>query len=197
MSQPLTIPATCHLDAHPAHPCPVPLRLSVSLAPRLHAGAPGIGLRYVLAGDCVRVRMPAPVSGPGPADGLWQHTCFEAFVALEGAAAYREFNFSPSGQWAAYRFSQERVRDLPAEQQAGPARPAMDITTLRRRWTLDVHLPLDTLPGDAGDVRCWGLSAVIETTDGHLSHWALHHPAPRPDFHHPAGRTLRLPAHAA
>ena len=30
-----------------------------------------------------------------------------------------------------------------------------------------------------------GLSAVIETTDGALSYWALAHPAEKPDFHHP------------
>jgi hypothetical protein len=28
---------------------------------------------------------------------------------------------------------------------------------------------------------------VLETLDGQLSYWALHHPAERPDFHHRAG----------
>ena len=39
-----------------------------------------------------------------------------------------------------------------------------------------------------------GLCAVVESMDGHISHWALHHPRPTPDFHDPAGWTLRLPA---
>ena len=39
-----------------------------------------------------------------------------------------------------------------------------------------------------------GLTAVVETAGGPLCWWALHHPAPRPDFHHPGGHVLRLPA---
>ena len=43
-----------------------------------------------------------------------------------------------------------------------------------------------------------GLTAVIEAQDGHLSYWALHHPAAQPDFHHRGGWTARVPApHAA
>jgi hypothetical protein len=36
--------------------------------------------------------------------GLWEHTCFEAFVAADGAAAYHEMNLAPSGAWAAFAF---------------------------------------------------------------------------------------------
>jgi len=36
------------------------------------------------------------------------------------------------------------------------------------------------------------LTAVIETQDGNLSYWALHHPAERPDFHRNAGWTAEL-----
>ena len=38
-----------------------------------------------------------------------------------------------------------------------------------------------------------GLSAVVETTDGTLSYWALAHPRAQPDFHHPVGWTARVP----
>ena len=43
----------------------------------------------------------------GRTDGLWQHTCFEAFVG-RGDNGYAEFNLSPSGQWAAYDFDSYR-----------------------------------------------------------------------------------------
>jgi hypothetical protein len=46
------------------------------------------------------------------------------------------------------------------------------------------------LPG-ASALRL-ALSAVIEETDGHLSYWALAHPAERPDFHHRDGFVLAL-----
>jgi hypothetical protein len=35
------------------------------------------------------------------------------------------------------------------------------------------------------------LAAVVETTRG-ISYWALHHPADKPDFHHPDSFALRL-----
>ncbi|HXO16400.1 MAG TPA: hypothetical protein VN835_08655, partial [Steroidobacteraceae bacterium] len=68
---------------------------------------------YSLHGDVGRVRM----SGAGVghrADGLWQHTCFEAFIAAPGVAGYYEFNFSPTLDWAAYQFTDYRNGMAPA-----------------------------------------------------------------------------------
>ncbi|NWN33423.1 hypothetical protein GY663_30040, partial [Klebsiella michiganensis] len=47
--------------------------------------------------------LPAPAA-PERTDGLWRRTCFELFIRPEGGEGYFEFNFSPSTQWAAYRF---------------------------------------------------------------------------------------------
>ena len=64
-----------------------------------------------------------------------------------------------------------------------------DLTVSKLR--LRAWLPRTLLPDTPGAV---GLSAVIETLDGQLSHWALHHPrADRPDFHHRAGWTAHPP----
>ena len=60
-------------------------------------------LRYVVTGKMSELRLP-PVVSPARADELWRHTCFEAFVRASPNFAYYEFNFSPSMQWAAYRF---------------------------------------------------------------------------------------------
>ncbi len=143
---------------------------------------------YTLTGDTAGLRIPL-ATAPGPADGLWQHTCFEAFVAAEGEAAYREFNFSPSGQWAAYRFAGERQRDTSPATDL-PA-PVMQRAITPTRLTLDVHLPRAALPSPAQHLVL-ALCAVVEEHDGRLSYWALQHPQARPDFHHPAGRALRL-----
>lgn len=153
---------------------------------------PGLLLCYDLRGDLADLRLP-PAAEPGPADGLWQHTCFEAFVAHPGEPAYREFNFSPSGQWAAYRFRSERARDAQAEAACDAAQPVIECVCAPGQLLLQAWLPLEHLPAvPPGRPLLWGLTAVLEDAAGHLSYWALHHPGPRPDFHHSAGRTLAL-----
>ena len=175
------------LKCHSATACAVPLTLSVSLAVAGSEASPSLLLQYELQGDVSRLRLPAPTR-PGPADGLWQHSCFEAFVGVAGDPAYREFNFSPSGQWAAYLFRDQRQRDLAAEAAAGPLEPDIEQNATDAGLSLRAWLPLHALPvpqpGQAWDL---GLSAVIETLDGQLSYWALHHPGERPDFHHRGG----------
>lgn len=150
-------------------------------------------LRYQLTGsDLSALCLPSSVP-PGPADGLWQHTCFEVFVAADDGVAqpYHEYNFSPSGQWARYRFSGERVRDIAAENRVADGRVPITCTVFASGLQLQAELPLAELPLSTTGWRL-GLAAVLEHTDGRLSYWALHHPRPQPDFHHPAGRVLRL-----
>jgi len=147
--------------------------------------AGGLSLRYRLHGDRRRLRLPAP-AGAGPADGLWQHTCCEFFVAVPGAAAYREFNFSPSGQWAAYSFRAYREPD------EGPpvitTAPSLIVRRFDAGVELTATLPAAALPA-AERLTC-GLAVVVEDGDGSLSYWALQHPAARPDFHRRDGFTL-------
>lgn len=183
------------LTCHPATPCPLDLQLSVSLAAAGTETGAGWLLHYRITGDTAGLRVPPP-SVPGPADGLWQHTCLEAFVARAGEPAYQEFNFSPSGRWAAYRFSAERVRDLPAEAAAPACAPELVFVEQPQSMDLQVWLSREALPpAAAGAPLMLGLSAVLETRGGQLSYWALHHTAARPDFHHRAGfaHVLDLP----
>jgi hypothetical protein len=98
---------TLTLRRHPATPAPV-VRTDRSARRALCRWR--LALAYCLRGDMARLRIPAPQT-PGSADGLWEHTCFEAFVGVAGETAYHEFNFSPSGEWAAYAFSGYRQRD--------------------------------------------------------------------------------------
>ena len=184
------------LVCHPATPCAHALQLSVSLAMAggVTGSEPSAGLllRYALTGDVPALSVPAPAT-PGAADGLWQHTCFEAFVAVPGEPAYREFNFSPSGQWAAYRFFDERVRDATAETAQLPVTPQMDLAVQAHALVLQVWLPSSALPPTLpGEALQLGLSAVLEDQRGQLSYWALQHPAERPDFHHRGGMALSL-----
>lgn len=126
-------------------------------------GAP-LGRFVVPAGEGVR------------ADGLWRTTCFEAFLAEPGAAAYREWNFAPSGDWAAYDFDDYRAGMRAAEVGAPPYIRLEDNLTW---WTLGA-----TIAVPVGARWRLGLSAVIEERDGAKSYWALAHPDPnKPDFH--------------
>jgi hypothetical protein len=117
-----------------------------------------------------------PAAAPERTDGLWQHTCFEAFIRPPGEG-YCEFNFSPSGQWAAYRFASYR---------AGMAAHAMPPPQMT--WALTeagFELLARFSPGLADDAP-WrlGLAAVIEEAGSGLFYWALRHPPGKPDFHH-------------
>jgi hypothetical protein len=125
---------------------------------------------FRLEGDLGRLRIPGRRL-PRFRQGLWRHTCFEVFVAREGSHTYREYNLSPSGEWAVYAFSGYRVR-----RREKAARPRL------RGRSLGI--------GDRGRLRI-GLAAVIEESDGALSYWALRHPPGRPDFHHPRAFALR------
>ena len=141
-------------------------------------------LVFTLDGTIDRLRLPEPAP-PERADGLWQHSCFEAFVRAGEGDAYHEFNLSPSGRWAAYHFDYYRAGMANAE--IGPPATALDVEDGK----LVLTATIDGLP--AG--RPWhvGLSAVIEERDGHRSYWALRHPPGKPDFHHRDCFALELP----
>ena len=159
------------------------------IAVEAERSGPGrLALRYLVAGGSgLVVPPPAP---PERTDGLWRHTCFEAFLRAPGEAAYCEFNLSPSGQWAAYRFTGYREGMAPLEPLPTPAvawRAAAD------GFELSCVLDLAEVPDLAGAPWRLALSAVIEAAAGRSSYWALAHPPGRADFHHLDGFALDLP----
>jgi len=144
----------------------------------------GLELSYIVTGEVSGIRMPTAATN-ARRDGLWQHTCFEAFVRASPEAEYYEMNFSPSGQWAAYLFSGYRsgmrvaheINCVPIKMHARSGGCVLQTSLDPGRFT---GLPRD---------RSWhlGLSAVIEDTNGGMSYWALAHPPGKPDFHHANG----------
>lgn len=167
---------------HPDCRCAALDRIEVEIA----CPSPGmLALAYFAAGRIDDLLLPQP-QAPARADGLWKHTCFEAFVGTE--AGYAEFNFSPSMQWAAYRFDGYRAGMREAE--VAPPR----ITTEQSAEHYEMRVTLD-LPAEARGPLA--LSAVIEAADGDKSYWALKHPPGKPDFHHSDGFVLDLPTQEA
>ena len=178
-----TLIANKSLVCHSATLPTAVLAVRVEVEPRPQGD---LHLSYELTGDLAQIHIPQP-QPPGAIDGLWEHTCFEAFVAIEGEANYHEFNFSPSGLWAAYAFSDYRVRSSWKASQ----RPATSFARTNDHLLLEAVIDAADLPrNNGGKPLQLGLSAVIEANDGSLSYWALYHPEARPDFHHRAGFIL-------
>jgi len=145
-------------------------------------------LHYYLT--CIGDIVIPPVATPTRTDELWRHTCFEAFV--RAGEAYYEFNFSPSTQWAAYRFGSYRSGMRVADE---ISTPSIELRYNAEYFELRAHLKLAGATGLPNDVP-WrlGLSAVIEEAGGLMSYWALAYPPGKPDFHHSDCFALELPA---
>jgi hypothetical protein len=166
------------LILHPDSPCLAGAKIEVRLA---RPSADSLVLSYILTGKMSNVRMP-PAMAATRSDELWRHTCFEAFVRASSGAEYYEFNFAPSTQWAAYRFSSYRSGMRVA---AEISAPPIEVRSSPDCYTLQASLELDRLSG-LPRKALWrlGLATLIEDTSGRKSYWALAHPPGKPDFHH-------------
>ncbi|GAA0637740.1 DOMON-like domain-containing protein [Brevundimonas lenta] len=164
------------LTPHPDTPSTAVDRIEVHLERREER----LWLRFIVHGAVDRVVWPEPV-GADRTDELWKHTCFEAFVPTHDG--YREFNMSPSGQWASYHFEGYRSGMAAADE-------IIDVAMLDGAgdWRA-VEAEFD-LPPKAFFI---GLAAVIEDVDGGISYWALAIPPGKPDFHHTDSFALALP----
>lgn len=142
---------------------------------------------YRLEGDLGALQLPEPAEARRT-DELWRHTCFEAFVRHAAPETeYCEYNFSPSGAWAAYHFSGYR-----ADMRNLGIRTAPDISIGREKDALTLVATIDarwTQSASGGALRL-GVTAVIEDRSGLLSYWALKHPPGKADFHHADGFVL-------
>jgi hypothetical protein len=170
------------LSRHPDWPCEA---VTAIVAEAVRSGPDRLSLRY-------RITAPGPLIVPPPAapartDGLWRHTCFEAFVRPGDGEGYYELNLAPSGHWAAYRFDGYRDGMAPLEAIAAPT-----ITWAAVEDGFELTAALDLSPA-AAEPWTVGLSAVIEEATGRTSYWALAHPPGKADFHHSDGFVLDLP----
>jgi hypothetical protein len=164
-------------------------------AVRAHAERGGslLRLRYHLplaAGDAWRV--PRSTSAPMRRDRLWEHTCLEAFVSTDTAAAYWEVNVAPSGHWNVYRFDGPR-RGMRPETRVEPPVVERSGDGETEPLTLTATFDLGPIPELATAPLQVGLAAVTEAPDGTLAYWALRHRGPRPDFHDRDAFLVRLP----
>ena len=172
------------LVAHPSSGPAEPFKLWAQVD---YAGAFGAtatcNIWFGISAPLARFRLPGG-NAPARRDKLWKTTCFEAFVQPEGEAPYREFNFAPSGDWAAYDFTGRR-EGMAEAQLAKP--PYIRLEDNLTWWSLGA-----TFTVEASMRWALGLSAVIEEAEGTKSYWALAHASEKPDFHDPSCFIARL-----
>ena len=116
----LACPVSYNLVCHSRTPCLQVGKIDV----QVESAATGIlALAFVLQGDLAALRIPEE-KPCRRVDELWQHTCFEAFLMTGDGPGYREYNFSPSGEWASYAFHDYRQAGTETDESA----PAIRVT---------------------------------------------------------------------
>ena len=147
-------------------------------------------VRYELHTDTETLMLPL-IDEPARRDRLWQTTCFELFVCRPEGSPYLEYNFSPSTEWALYRFT--GYREGMAEEMVD--RPIITCDFSERHFGLNANIVLPDRWQNSPLLL--GLSAIVEESDGTKSYWALAHPPGKPDFHHRDCFALQLEAPSA
>ena len=146
-------------------------------------------INYQLQGDhMVEVNFPPLSQTSSRKDNLWEATCFELFVTSPESPRYWEYNLSPSGDWAVFRFTDYR------ENKANePSISNIDIDTETdnsKQFILSSALPLPDML--TAPQLCIGISAVIKNHQGETYYYALEHHNHKPDFHDRKSFTIRI-----
>jgi hypothetical protein len=166
---------------HTSSPPPHALRIAVEAKRRRGRF---LEARFEIRGDIGAIVLP-PYGRGERREGLWKSTCLEAFVAPASGPAYVEFNLSPSGDWAAYRFDGERQGMAPLVASA----PILTSSSSTNSARFDALFDIAALPFAPSRA---GITLVIEHVGGARSYWALAHCRERPDFHDPRSFTLDI-----
>ena len=81
---------TAELRPHPQSPCKAVRRIGIGIGFEADPGV--LQVRFRIEGDIDRLVLPT-AGFARRSDGLWQHTCFEAFLRPDANDSYHEFNF--------------------------------------------------------------------------------------------------------
>lgn len=129
-------------------------------------------------------------------DRLWEHTCFEFFLSggkhHTKETPYWEFNMSPTGGWNV--FSLEGYRQGLQEEQAITRLP-FEVNRSNNKLHLTMTLDIGALVSPESAIQV-GVSMVVLCASASAepveSFWAITHPGPEADFHHPDSFVLSL-----
>jgi hypothetical protein len=163
------------------HPeCPTGPVTAVSAA--IQPTEQGCRAQFRLDGDMTAIKIPVHKSSSRQ-DNLWKTTCFEIFWQPDGGSYYREFNLSPSSQWACYDFDDFRrnSRDAPVEAMAIACAHSDGALMLSADIASELPLPSRV-----------ALNAVVEDKLGNIQFWALAFQDGKPEFHSTTCRAVHL-----
>lgn len=158
-------------------------------------------IRYHLTGDLSQIAVPTIGTGGTRQDRLWEKTCFEFFLmphtenkssttelTKETIGNYWEFNLSPNGDWNV--FSLNSYRQALQEEKAFSALP-FEAWQGFQGLQLEAAIDLSKLV-KAKQSLLLNVSAVVVSKEGKETFWAIAHPGPEADFHHPKSFILTL-----
>ena len=129
-------------------------------------------------------------------DDLWKATCFEIFLSRPGDASYLEFNFSPTGDFAVYKFDDYRLGMQALRPVSSP------------RFKIERGSDFYRITGSIGEAHDdprlalllaepaleASITAVLKPLSGQgdTTFWALSHAGDKADFHLRSSFTFSL-----
>ena len=148
-----------------------------------------IQVTYCLEGDLSQVKWPAIDINAARKDRLWQETCFEIFLSRSSGSEYVEFNFSPSGHWQCYEFSDYRTgQNTSREWRLQSFTQHVDDHKAVIDFNIESQMPRNM-------TARIGPCAVLLDKNNHYHYYAMEHDNNKPDFH--SGNNFQLtPAYA-
>ena len=139
-----------------------------------------LSIYYEVSGEVDHILFPSVSASPSRKDDLWKATCFEFFIAVRNKPEYWEFNMSPSGDWNVYvmdAYRQVNMRDATEFSEL-----PFDFKVTNERISIKTSVNINSITQSEMDLDI-GVTAIIQTKDGHESYWALSHPGQHADFH--------------
>jgi hypothetical protein len=171
---------TFNLVPYPAEALP-----NVKIAGALERTQNQLSIQYELQGEIEQIVFPRISPFPVRADDLWKATCFEFFIAIPNQPQYWEFNLSPSGDWNIYIMDAYRRVGFREENRIG------QLPFQFNKNKLELSIDLKHLFPESQKLQI-GITAIIQTTNGIETYWALTHPGPQADFHLRESFTLTI-----
>jgi hypothetical protein len=139
-----------------------------------------LSIRFEVGGNIEQIILPERSNSSTRKHDLWKETCFEFFLAVLDQPQYWEFNMSPSGDWNVYKMDAYRRVGFREEELI----QQMQVKVQKEANGFVLHTNIDLTPlFQKEHVLEAGITAVIQSTDGTQSYWALTHPGQQADFH--------------
>ncbi|MBS1972420.1 MAG: hypothetical protein JSU04_19095 [Bdellovibrionales bacterium] len=156
-------------------------KASFSLEADIHLTGPELVLEFSLKDPQGLFELPKTTaawsrSQVARQDGLWQATCFEAFLQPSGQAKYYEFNFALNPAWNGYEFT--------AYREPQPPKATADFVLKAMSWNSEQKHLIVRFENKSGATKFQaGLTAILQEKSGIKHYYAVAHKGPKPDFH--------------